>query len=190
MAACEDASAICVYSLRISVSTWPTHGRTIASGIPCVSACEINEWRNVCIALGQLRPAMKLALDLMKQGSHQVEMSDEGMMTEDIEARRAVLRLPVTGLERIQLPITQPRKPLAANTPSFKAAMTFSAFSGTRKTSMSPFSNDDRQRPTQPFFALIIGSSRNSVGKDGACRSGRRWLGENRRGCRSRGPCT
>lgn len=29
--------------------------------------------------------AMQLALELMKQGSYQVEMSDEGMMTEDIE---------------------------------------------------------------------------------------------------------
>jgi hypothetical protein len=37
------------------------------------------------IAAGQLRLAMQLALDLMKQGSYQVEMSDEGMMTEDIE---------------------------------------------------------------------------------------------------------
>jgi hypothetical protein len=37
------------------------------------------------IASGQLRPAMELALELMKQGSYQVEMSDEGMMTEDIE---------------------------------------------------------------------------------------------------------
>jgi uncharacterized Zn finger protein len=34
---------------------------------------------------GQLRPAMSLALELMKQGSYQVEMSDEGLMTEDIE---------------------------------------------------------------------------------------------------------
>jgi hypothetical protein len=34
---------------------------------------------------GQLRLAMQLALELMKQGSYQVEMSDEGMMTEDIE---------------------------------------------------------------------------------------------------------
>jgi hypothetical protein len=34
---------------------------------------------------GQLRLAMQLALELMKQASHQVEMSDEGMMTEDIE---------------------------------------------------------------------------------------------------------
>jgi hypothetical protein len=34
---------------------------------------------------GQLRLAMSLALELMKQGSYQVEMSDEGLMTEEIE---------------------------------------------------------------------------------------------------------
>jgi hypothetical protein len=38
------------------------------------------------IKLGQLRPAMELSLELMDQGSHQVEMSDEGLMTDDIEA--------------------------------------------------------------------------------------------------------
>jgi uncharacterized Zn finger protein len=37
------------------------------------------------IASGQLPDAMELALDLMKRGSYQVEMSDEGLMTEDIE---------------------------------------------------------------------------------------------------------
>lgn len=37
------------------------------------------------ITSGQLRLAMELSLDLMKQGSRQVEMSDEGMMTDDIE---------------------------------------------------------------------------------------------------------
>ena len=37
------------------------------------------------IASGQLRLAMPLALDLMKRGSYQVEMSDEGLMTEEIE---------------------------------------------------------------------------------------------------------
>src|SRR5262249_5610424 len=37
------------------------------------------------IATGQLRPAMPLALELMKRGSYQVEMSDEGRMTGDIE---------------------------------------------------------------------------------------------------------
>ena len=36
------------------------------------------------IAAGELRLAMQLALDLMKRGSHQVEMSDEGLMAEDI----------------------------------------------------------------------------------------------------------
>ena len=33
------------------------------------------------VDLGQLRLAMELSLELMKQGSHQVEMSDEGLMT-------------------------------------------------------------------------------------------------------------
>jgi len=37
------------------------------------------------IASGQLRQAMPLALELMKRGSYQVEMSDEGLMTGDIE---------------------------------------------------------------------------------------------------------
>jgi hypothetical protein len=37
------------------------------------------------IGSGQLRPAMDLALELMKQGSYQVEMSDEGLMSGDIE---------------------------------------------------------------------------------------------------------
>jgi len=37
------------------------------------------------IASGELRPALSLALELMKRGSYQVEMSDEGLMTEDIE---------------------------------------------------------------------------------------------------------
>ena len=37
------------------------------------------------IDAGQLRLAMQLALELMKRGSYQVEMSDEGLMTRDIE---------------------------------------------------------------------------------------------------------
>src|SRR5580692_3573689 len=37
------------------------------------------------IGSGQLRQAMSLALELMKRGSYQVEMSDEGLMAEDIE---------------------------------------------------------------------------------------------------------
>lgn len=38
------------------------------------------------IELKQLRPAMELALELMDQGSYQVEASDEGLMTDDIQA--------------------------------------------------------------------------------------------------------
>ena len=34
---------------------------------------------------GHLRPALELSLELMKEGSYQVEMSDEGLMTSDIE---------------------------------------------------------------------------------------------------------
>jgi hypothetical protein len=37
------------------------------------------------IGSGQLRQAMPLALELMKRRSYQVERSDEGLMTEDIE---------------------------------------------------------------------------------------------------------
>src|SRR5262245_3485028 len=37
------------------------------------------------ITSGQLRQAMQLALELMQKGSYQVEMSDEGLMKDDIE---------------------------------------------------------------------------------------------------------
>ena len=40
---------------------------------------------------GELRLAMELSLELMKQGSYQVEMSDEGLMTQDIEECLAVV---------------------------------------------------------------------------------------------------
>ena len=43
------------------------------------------------IAAGQLQLAMPLALELMKRGSYQVEMSDEGLMTEDIEGCLSVV---------------------------------------------------------------------------------------------------
>ena len=43
------------------------------------------------IELGELRLAMELSLELMKQGSCQVEMSDEGLMTQDIEECLAVV---------------------------------------------------------------------------------------------------
>jgi uncharacterized Zn finger protein len=56
------------------------------------------------ITAGQLRPAMQLALELMKQGSYQVEMSDEGMMTEDIEDG---LKVVLTDLEKCDLPAVE-----------------------------------------------------------------------------------
>ena len=50
---------------------------------------------------GQLRLAMQLALELMKQGSYQVEMSDEGLMTEDIEDCLSVV---LEALKKCDLP--------------------------------------------------------------------------------------
>ena len=52
------------------------------------------------IGSGQLRLAMALALELMKQGSYQVEMSDEGLMTEDIED---CLNVVLEALEEVRL---------------------------------------------------------------------------------------
>ena len=56
------------------------------------------------IAAGQLRLAMQLALELMKQGSYQVEMSDEGMMTEDIEDCLSVV---FQALKKCDLPMDE-----------------------------------------------------------------------------------
>ena len=53
------------------------------------------------IAAEQLRLAMELALELMKAGSYQVEMSDEGMMTEDIEECLSVV---IKALRNCDLP--------------------------------------------------------------------------------------
>jgi hypothetical protein len=53
------------------------------------------------IAAGHLRLAMQLALELMKEGSHQVEMSDEGMMTQDIEECLSVV---LKALKKCDLP--------------------------------------------------------------------------------------
>lgn len=50
---------------------------------------------------GQLRLAMELSLELMKQGSYQVEMSDEGLMTDDIEE---CLQVVVQALQKGGLP--------------------------------------------------------------------------------------
>lgn len=56
------------------------------------------------ISSGQLRQAMPLALELMKRGSSQVEMSDEGLMTEDIEECLQVILEP---LKKCDLPAAE-----------------------------------------------------------------------------------
>jgi hypothetical protein len=53
------------------------------------------------IDLGQLRLAMELSQELMDQGSHQVEMSDEGLMTDDVEE---CLQVIVKALQKSDLP--------------------------------------------------------------------------------------
>ena len=53
---------------------------------------------------GQLRLAMELSLELMKQGSYQVEMSDEGLMTDDIED---CLNVVLKALEQCDLPAAE-----------------------------------------------------------------------------------
>jgi hypothetical protein len=53
---------------------------------------------------GHLRTAMKLSLDLMKAGSRQVEMSDEGLMVEEIED---CLRVILKALKGCDLPTNQ-----------------------------------------------------------------------------------
>lgn len=56
------------------------------------------------IELGQLRSAMELSLEHMQQGSYQVEASDEGLMTDDIEA---CLRPVIEALQKCDLPATE-----------------------------------------------------------------------------------
>jgi hypothetical protein len=53
------------------------------------------------IDLGELRLAMELSLELMKRGSYQVETSDEGLMTDDIEECLGVV---VQALKTCDLP--------------------------------------------------------------------------------------
>jgi hypothetical protein len=52
------------------------------------------------IESGQLRLTMELALELMKHGSRQVEMSDEGLMADDIEA---CLRVVIAAFKKYEL---------------------------------------------------------------------------------------
>ena len=56
------------------------------------------------IGVGQLRLAMQLSLELMKQGSYQVEMSDEGLMTDDIEDCLSVV---IKHLRKSELPAVE-----------------------------------------------------------------------------------
>lgn len=56
------------------------------------------------IDAGQLWQAMQLALELMKQGSYQVEMSDEGLMTQDIEDCLTVV---LKALAKCELPANE-----------------------------------------------------------------------------------
>ncbi len=53
------------------------------------------------IELGQLRLAVELSLELMSQGSYQVEMSDEGLMTDEIEE---CLQVVVEALQKSDFP--------------------------------------------------------------------------------------
>lgn len=55
---------------------------------------------------GDLESAMDLALELMKSGSEQVEMSDEGLMTDDIED---CLRGVIKGVKSSKLPAESKR---------------------------------------------------------------------------------
>ena len=56
------------------------------------------------VGLGQLRLAMELSLELMDQGSYQVEMSDEGLMTDDIEE---CLKVVIQAIRKCDLPASE-----------------------------------------------------------------------------------
>jgi hypothetical protein len=56
------------------------------------------------VGLGQLRLAMELSLELMDKGSYQVEMSDEGLMTDDVEE---CLKVVIQALRKCDLPTSK-----------------------------------------------------------------------------------
>jgi hypothetical protein len=62
---------------------------------------EIKRNMGVLIQAGQLLLVMDLSLELMKRGSYQVEMSDEGMMTQDLEGCLGVV---LAALRKSELP--------------------------------------------------------------------------------------
>jgi hypothetical protein len=65
---------------------------------------EVHQNLQRLIEQGQLRMAMELSLELMAAGSYQVEMSDEGLMTDDIEA---CLQPVLKALRKCDLPATE-----------------------------------------------------------------------------------
>lgn len=56
------------------------------------------------VGLGQLPLAMELSLELMDRGSYQVEMSDEGLMADDIED---CLKVVIQALRKCDLPSSE-----------------------------------------------------------------------------------
>ncbi len=70
----------------------------------CAAYREVKRNLDRLIGEGQLRLAMQLSLELMKQGSYQVEMSDEGMMTDDIEDCLSVV---LENLKKCDLPAVE-----------------------------------------------------------------------------------
>lgn len=58
-------------------------------------------------ASGNLREAMALSLELMRQGSYQVEMSDEGLMSYEIEE---CLQVVIKALQKSDLPVEEVRQ--------------------------------------------------------------------------------
>jgi uncharacterized Zn finger protein len=65
---------------------------------------EVTRNLNRLVDSGRLQPALQLALELMKAASHQVEMSDEGMMTDAIEDCLSVV---LKALKKADLPATE-----------------------------------------------------------------------------------
>jgi hypothetical protein len=65
---------------------------------------EVQQHLQRLIELGQLRSVMELSLELMAAGSYQVEASDEGLMTDDIET---CLRPVLKALHKSDLPAAE-----------------------------------------------------------------------------------
>jgi uncharacterized Zn finger protein len=70
----------------------------------CEAYREVKRSLDRLIGVGRLRLAMQLSLELMKQGSYQVEVSDEGMMTDDIEDCLSVV---LANLKKCDLPAVE-----------------------------------------------------------------------------------